>query len=583
MPAAIATILAMFSLEARPKPLPQGLAADVLFDGNLAAASARAIANRAPDRRAGTRGDLSTAGRVADTLSGLGFSVERVRFSVGGKQLVNVVGRRPGKSRREVVVIAPRDATGVPDVPGSAGDTAALLELARVFEGRPTEKTLVLASVDGAAMGEAGATRLADRMGDPGLIDGVLVMTDLGAKHRSGGVIAPWSNGSERTGIALQRTAADSLRQELPDPAGSTSVSGQLARLALPVGIGEQGVFLEAGYDSIRISGSGELPPEGARKAGDLDPDRLGGLGRTTLRTLTALDEGQPAQRGPSSYVIAVSQVLPGWVLAVLALGFLIPVIVASVDAFARVRRRRLAVTPWLRWLAAAVLPFVVGLALAELLSLLDATPEHAGAPVAPGLNPLDGPALGVLGGITLAVALVFWLLRRAVVSADAELADPSRPGAATATSLVVAGSLLVLWLVNPYAALVMVPAAHLWMLATLVDPKPPRRARIVLIAGGLLAPLLVVVYYLFALDIDPLSGAWYLLLLVTGHSLGLITALLGCVLLGAFASVVSISRATREEPPAQRPGQPTKPVYGPGSYAGPGSLGGTESALRRQ
>jgi hypothetical protein len=359
-------------------------------------------------------------------------------------------------------------------------------------------------------------------------------------------------------------------------------VSGQLARLALPVGIGEQGVFLEAGYDSIRISGSGELPPEGARQAADLDPDRLGGLGRTTLRTLTALDQGQPAEHGPSSYVIAVSQVLPGWVLAVLALGFLIPVIVASVDAFARVRRRRLAVAPWLRWLAAAVLPFVVGLALAELLSLLDATPEHAGAPVAPGLNPLDGPALGVLGGITLAVALVFWLLRRAVVSADAELADPSRPGAATATSLVVAGALLVLWLVNPYAALVMVPAAHLWMLATLVDPKPPRRARIVLIAGGLLPPLLVAVYYLFALDIDPLSGAWYLLLLVTGHSLGLITSLIGCVLLGAFASVASISRATRDEAPAERPGAPRKPVYGAGSHAGPGSLGGTESALRR-
>jgi hypothetical protein len=139
-----------------------------------------------------------------------------------------------------------------------------------------------------------------------------------------------------------------------------------------------------------------------------------------------------------------------------------------------------------------------------------------------------------------------------------------------------------VLWLVNPYAALVMVPAAHLWMLATLVDPKPARRTRILLIGGGLVPPLLVGLYYMFALDTDPLSGAWYLVLLVTGHSLGLITALIGCVLLGVLASVVSISRATREEPPAERPGQPQERVYGPGSYAGPGSLGGTESALRR-
>src|SRR3954471_24322077 len=104
IPALVATILAMFSLEARPRPLPQGLAADVLFDGNIAAGSARSIATAAPDRRPGTRGDLATASRVAGTLAARGFSVERVRFSHDDKQLVNVVGRRSGKSRRQVVV-----------------------------------------------------------------------------------------------------------------------------------------------------------------------------------------------------------------------------------------------------------------------------------------------------------------------------------------------------------------------------------------------------------------------------------------------------------------------------------------------
>jgi hypothetical protein len=241
-----------------------------------------------------------------------------------------------------------------------------------------------------------------------------------------------------------------------------------------------------------------------------------------------------------------------------------------------------MAVAPWLLWLGAAALPFVVGLALAELLSLLDATPTHAGAPVAPDLYPLDGAALGVLGGLTVAVAAVFWLLRRAVVATDAELRDPAAPAAACATSLVVSGAVLVLWFANPYAALVLVPAAHLWMLATLVQPRPPARARLLLIAGGLLPPLLVAVYYLVQLSIDPLSGAWYMVLLATGHSVGLITSLIACVLLGALASVVSISRAAGEEPPAARSDEKKQPVYGPGSYAGPGSLGGTESALRR-
>jgi hypothetical protein len=582
IPALLATVLAAFSLEARPGPLAQGLAADVLFDGNIAAASARAIADRAPDRRPGHRGDLATAGRVAASLAGRGFSVEREHFTRDDRQLENVVGRRPGKSQRQVVVVAARDAASVPDVPGSAGDTAALLELARVFEGRPSQKTLVLASVDGSTMGEAGASELADRLGDPGLVDAVLVMSDLGAKRRKGGALVSWSNGDRRAGIALQRTAAESLREELNEPAGSTSVSGQLARLAFPIGIGAQGVFLDRGYDSVRISGSGELPPEGSGPASALDPDRLGGLGRTTLRTVTALDQGPTPAHGPGSYVIAVSQVLPGWVIAALALGFLIPVLVASVDAFARARRRRLAISPWLRWLAAAALPFVVGLALAELLSLLEATPAHAGAPVAPDLFPLDGRALGVLGGLTATVALVFWVLRRAVVATDGRLRDASAPAAACATALVVAGASLILWFVNPFAALVMVPAAHLWMLATLADPLPPPRARLVLIAGGLLPPLLVALYYLVRLSVDPLSGAWYLLLLVTGHGVGLVTSLVACVMLGALAAVISISRSARQEPSQERPQGRAGPVYGPGSYAGPGSLGGTESALRR-
>ena len=37
VPALLALVLTMFSLQSRPSPLPQGLAADVLFDGQVAA------------------------------------------------------------------------------------------------------------------------------------------------------------------------------------------------------------------------------------------------------------------------------------------------------------------------------------------------------------------------------------------------------------------------------------------------------------------------------------------------------------------------------------------------------------------
>ena len=129
-----------------------------------------------------------------------------------------------------------------------------------------------------------------------------------------------WSNNSRRAGIGL---AAD--RGGL-DPRGGrwlgargSGALGQLARLSFPIGIGAQGVLLEKGYDAVRISGSGELPPDGDGPVEAIDEDRLGTLGRATLRTLTALDQGPRPQHGPESYVQAVSQVMPGWVLALLA------------------------------------------------------------------------------------------------------------------------------------------------------------------------------------------------------------------------------------------------------------------------
>jgi hypothetical protein len=580
VPALFALVLAAFSLQSRPGPLPQGLAADVLFDGRLAAQAAGSLARRHPDRRPGSLGDRATAAEVAGSLGARGFRVERQRFSRAGEDLVNVIGRRAGRSRRQIAIVAGRDASGVPDADGSASDTAALLELARVFQGRPSRKTLVLASIDGSTLGEVGAEDLAGALGDPGLMDAVLVISDLGASRRSGPLIVPWGGDTRRAGIGLQRTVADSIRQELEQPVGGNSVVGQLARLSLPIGIGSQSVLLDRGYEAVRISGSGELPPGGPSGPGEIDEDRLGGLGRATLRTATALDQGRAPERGPGSYVVAVSQVMPGWALSLLAFALLLPALVASIDAFARARRRREPVAPWLRWLAVWIGPLVAGLILAELLALAGATPDPPPAAPAPEDYPLDVGAVAVLVGLAAVIGLGWWAGRFLVRRSSPELADPAAPGAAVAASLATTSAVLFLWLLNPYAALMLVPAAHLWMLATLTDPAPPPRARTLLIVLGAVPPALVYLYWLVALSLDPLSAAWYGLLLVTGGAVGLPTVLVGCVLLGALAVVIGVTRAPREEPPGPERDRPA--VYGPGAYAGPGSLGGTESAMPR-
>jgi hypothetical protein len=167
IPALLAVVIAMFSLESRPPSVPQALAADVLFDGRVALADTQQLAAAHPDHRPGRPGDAATARDVAARLRAARFGVTVDRFGDEGR-LVDVVGRRVGESPRQLVVVAPRDARRVPDLAGSASDTAALVEIARALEGRATNKTIVLASVDGSTLGAAGARRLAGQLAAAG-------------------------------------------------------------------------------------------------------------------------------------------------------------------------------------------------------------------------------------------------------------------------------------------------------------------------------------------------------------------------------------------------------------------------------
>jgi hypothetical protein len=583
VPALLALVLTMFSLQSRPRPLPQGLAADVLFDGRVAAIESARIAEREPDRRPGRPGNLRTAERVEELLEARGFpETELQRFTHAGRELVNVIARRAGQLRRQIVIVAARDAAVVPEATGSAADTAALVEMARVFEGRPSRKTLVLASVDGSTLGEVGTSQLLEELPSPEMVDGIIVMSDLASPSRRGPFVQAWSNDSSRAGIGLQRTVSESISQELEFDPGTSGALGQLARLSFPIGIGPQGVLLDEGYDVVRISGSGELPPEGNGPVESIDEDTIGALGRATLRTFTALDMGPRPDHGPESYVTAVSQVMPGWVLSLLAGTLLLPALVAAVDAFARVRRRRIDVLPWLRWLGAWTAPFLAGYAVAELLALVGATPAPPPAPVPPDVLPVDGAALGVLAGVAVAMGLALVLARWLAARPDPRLATPEGPGPAVAVALVLGVTSLLLWVANPYAGLMVVPAAHLWLQAVLLKGPPPRRVRALLLALGALAPLLVTIYYLFALSMDPVAGAWYLLLLVTGHTVAPGTAFVGCVMLGTLCASAELVYRQPAPPPEEESSPEGPSVYGPGAYAGPGSLGGTESALRR-
>ena len=133
----------------------------------------------------------------------------------------------------------------------------------------------------------------------------------------------------------------------------------------------------------------------------------------------------------------------------------------------------------------------------------------------------------------------------------------------------------------NPFAALVLAPATHLWLLAVTPDMRLPRPAGLVLLLAGLLPVGALVVYLALALQVGPLELAWTLLLWVAGGHLGVAAVALGTVIAGCAAAVALLVMRGHPQRSGDEPEQ-SGSVRGPISYAGPGSLGGTESALRR-
>jgi hypothetical protein len=586
LPALFALVLVAFSLESPPHAAPQGLAADALFEGVGTAGLVRDIAAKTPDRRAGSPGDAAAASRVKRAFVARGFATTIDHFQQDGRSLVNVIGRRPGSTNTQIVVMAARDAATVPDEAGSAADTAALIEFARVFEGRAAKKTLVLASVDGSQLGDAGARHFADTLPVGGDVEAVIVLSGLGAARSSGPLVIGWSNDVARGNLGIDRTVSSSLREELASIPHQEGAFAQFARLTFPIAPGAQGVLLPAGLDAVRLSGSGELRPDDSGR--HLDVLRYGSLGRSALRAVSALDtQRETPKHGPATYVQFAGKVMPVWPVRLLALAFLLPALIASVDAFARTRRRREPVLPWLVWLGSALLPFVLGLALAFLLVLVGLARDAPPAPLDPRSVALDAKAVCSLVATVLAIALAWVLGRSSVIRRAASLPDASAPGAACVAALAMSVLVLVLVFTNPFAALLLVPALHFWMLGTMTDAG--WRAGALLYLLGLLPIALVAAYYLVRLDLGPIDGAWYLFLLVTGNQTGVLTTAALVVLAAITGSVgaILLARARFGEPAGARrgggrPAEPTPSIFGPGGHAGPGSIGQARSTLGR-
>jgi hypothetical protein len=575
-----------FSLAGPPAPLHSTLAPDA-FNGARAFTGLQTLARSFPNRRPGRAGDDELAAHIAQMLRGLGappvtgsgggdFQVSTRSFRAqtvdGARTLTTVIAQRPGSTGLSpIAILAHRDAAGRGS-PAELSGTAALLELARVFSQSETRRTIVLVSTSGGSGGAAGAADFAAHGARS--LDAAIVLGDLAGETARKPFILPFSGGSGVAPESLRRTLEHAISQEVGVTPGAPGASAQLAHLVFPLATGEEAPLNDAGTPSVLLQVSGERGPSSTEGVSE---SRLLNFGRAALSATYALDEGPDVARQPASRLLLGRKTLPGWAIRLLALALLLPPLLVCVDAFARLRRRHEPIRRWVLWALTGAFPFIVCALFAILLGALGIVAAPS-AQLPAGSLAADGSALGALACtmLVLALTLLAWpaLVRRLSLPVR-----PSADGAGLAAMLVLLSVALVAWIFNPFACLLLVPALHLWLLAA--DPRP-RPLALAAIAAGVAPLALLLLVYTHELGLGPMGMSESAVLTLAGGQVGLFGALLWSVALGCVPAVLSRALAPGPTDPTDAGGWVEISTRGPVSYAGPGSLGGTESALRR-
>jgi hypothetical protein len=588
---AVAVIVVAFSLGNQPGPLAATLVPDA-FSGSTAYATMGNLAAQYPDRRPGSDGEQSIADYVAGALQGDGLQVQRTVFTAqtvdGPREVETVTGTLAGLSPGTIVVVAHRDSTNV-GAPADLSGTAVLLELAQVLSSQTQQRSIVLASTS-ASIGAAGAAELARRLPQP--VDAVIVLGDVAGTNVRTPLVAPWSDSTLVAAPLLRNTVAQSLQQQTGLAAGEESVGGQFLHLAFPLAASEQRPFAARGESAVLVSASGSRVPAADEKTSQ---GQIGGFGRTVLQSVTALEAG-PTVAGPSSYLRWQGKLIPVWAVRLLVLALIVPVLLATVDGLARARRRGHRVGRWVLWVLSACIPFALVVLVIVGLRMAGAINVAPPGPIGGDALTLGGRAVAILIGLGLLIVLgsvaVWWVGRRRwsgttpLASAPARARrqklqeeDAASPGAAAALLLVMCVATLAIWLANPFAAALIVPALHFWM--WIVAPEQRLRApwAILLLLAGLVPAVLAALYYAMVMGLGPASGAWNAVLMLAGGDFSVLAALEWSIVLGCVVSLaLMMVRIAREPRPADEP----VTIRGPMSHAGPRSIHGTKSAIRR-
>ncbi len=478
-----------FSVARPPALQPPNL--PTAFDQKAATALATDLADRWPSRLAGTPGASGATHWFADQLSPYGYPVREERFTAtvpgrGRVRFVNLLAGRPGRSLKTILVMAHRDDTGTgPGADDNASGTAALLELARAYAPTagpvrvPLPYTLAFLSTDGGADGGVGAAWFAAHAPERENVIAVVNLDSIAGPRRPRLELTGDTSRSPAPGLV------ETIRARLEAEAGSeptrASALRQLIDLGFPYSRYEQAPFVTRIIPAVTITTAPDRPRSGIGDVpGGLRPARLGQIGGATQNAIDAMQQGVALSSGPSSYVYLGSRVVRGWAIELVLIGCLLPFLAATIDLFARCRRRRIRVAPALRSYRSRLAVWIWCGALFGLFALLGVW--HGGSSRPPSLDSVHWPTGGLLA--LTALAGVGWLvardrlLPRRPVRTEEELAGHT--GALLALGVV--GLLVVA--TNPFGLVFLLPSLHIWLWLPQVRERAGWVRAAVLLAG---------------------------------------------------------------------------------------------------
>jgi hypothetical protein len=500
------------------------------FDKLRAVALAKDLAETFPDRSPGSPGAVSARQWFADQVTNLGLRVRHEPFTAripgrGRVRLENLIVTIPGRSPQALAVLAHLDNVGTgPGANNNASGIAAVIELARSYATSVSGNvpsgasiaspahTLFFVATDGGEFGGLGAKHFATEFRDR--IVTAVVLDSIAGQATTRLVIA--GDTARNPSAGLVETAAARIQEQAGAVPRRSSAFAQLLDLAFPFTLYEQGPVLGDGVGALTLTtASDRRPSTFSDTPARLNGGRLAQIGRSTQELLRALDQGAELVQGTSSYVYLGARVIRGWAIELVLIAALLPFVIATIDLFARCRRRRLPIAPALRSYRSRLAFWLSIGAVFELFSVLGVWPSGAAVPLAPhSVAAQHWPLAGLLG--VAALAAVGWvvarsrLVPRGPVGIDDELAGH------TAALLALGVIALMVVATNPFALIFVLPSLHAWLWLPQVQSRP-LWLRASVLALGFLGPVVLLISFATRYGLG-LDAPWYIAELVAIH-----------------------------------------------------------------